>query len=255
MRPRTVKWLARPSVALAQALAVPGPARLFEKRPRVWPAAGCRAPLSGGIDSQWHSGRGTPHVWTWQHAFGRFDLCPNGEEASLAGIVDGFRAWLCSLVLCCPSRAVTHVTEHHPSRGQMWQGRMALWVSGVPLCGAPNACAYQPRRSAISGRATGVQALQVSHPGSRYPGWCTVVQRCQEWLSKAGTSPARLETRTKESIGGRRQCCACSQSWYGATDCGARCTAAFAGFGLCDPTQAGHAAVAAAADPPRLWGL
>ena len=96
---------------------------------------------------------------------------------------------------------------------------------------------------AISGRASGVQALQVSHPGSRYPGWCTVVQRCQEWLAKAGTSPARLETRTKESIGGRRQCCACSQSWYGATGGGARCAATLAGFGLRDPTQAWHAAV------------
>ena len=28
----------------------------------------------------------------------------------------------------------------------MWQGIMALWVSGVPLCGAPDACAYQPRQ-------------------------------------------------------------------------------------------------------------
>ena len=54
----------------------------------------------------------------------------------------GFALW-CSAV---PPGAVTHVTEHHPSRGQMWQGRMALWVSGVPLCGAPDACAYQPRR-------------------------------------------------------------------------------------------------------------
>ena len=52
-------------------------------------------------------------------------------------------ALLCSAV---PPGAATHVTEHHPSRGQMWQDRMALWVSGVPLCGAPDACAYQPRR-------------------------------------------------------------------------------------------------------------
>ena len=54
----------------------------------------------------------------------------------------GFALW-CSAV---SPGAVTHVAEHHPSRGQMWQGRMALWVSSVPLCGAPDACAYQPRR-------------------------------------------------------------------------------------------------------------
>ena len=54
----------------------------------------------------------------------------------------GFALW-CSAV---PPGAVTHVTEHHPSRGQMWQGKRAQWVSGVPLCGAPDACAYQPRR-------------------------------------------------------------------------------------------------------------
>ena len=49
----------------------------------------------------------------------------------------------CSAV---PPRAVNNVTEHHTSRGQMWQGRMALWVSRVPLFGALDACAYQPHR-------------------------------------------------------------------------------------------------------------
>ena len=91
----------------------------------------------------------------------------------------------------------------------------AEWPCGCPVCpcGCTGCMCLPTAPGAISGRASGVQALQASHPGSRYPGWCTVVQRCQEWLGKAGTSPARLETRTKESIGGRRQCCACSQSW------------------------------------------
>ena len=39
MRPRTVKWLAKPSVAFAQALAVMGPFPALDKRPWVWPAS------------------------------------------------------------------------------------------------------------------------------------------------------------------------------------------------------------------------
>ena len=155
----------------------------------------------------------------------------------MAGILDGFRAWLCSLVLCCPARSC------NPCHGasSFERANVARQNGPVGVRCAPvwcTGCMCLPTApGAISGRASGVRALQVSHPGSRYPGWCTVVQRCQEWLGKAGTSLARLETRTKESIGGRRQCCACSQSWYGATGGGARCAAALAGFGLRDPTQ------------------
>ena len=94
----------------------------------------------------------------------------------------GFALW-CSAV---PPGAVTHVMEHHASeRANVARQTGPVGVPCAPVwCTGCMCLPTAPR--AISGRASGVQALEVSHPDTRYPGWCTVVQRCQSGLARQG---------------------------------------------------------------------
>ena len=90
-----------------------------------------------------------------------------------------------------PPGAVTHVMGHS-SRGQMWQGRMALWVAGAPLRGAPDACAYQPRRVQLMGELVVckpsrslIQALSTQVGAQRCQEWCGVLKHGPRSLSEA----------------------------------------------------------------------